>query len=73
MREDKLNKTGDLLKDFDLEDRTLSAQLSSQSLDPSLVNIDYSKVGPKIQAAIANSKNQLFTAIENRSALGNLS
>ncbi len=71
--ENKLNKTGDLLKDYGLEDRIFLTQLSNQNLESSLVDINYSKVEQKLQVAVASSKKYLFTALKNREAVKNIS
>lgn len=68
----KSNKTGDLLKDYGLEDRVLSNQLQHQGSVYNLVDIDYSEVEQKVQVAVANSKNHLFSAIEREGASANL-
>ncbi len=73
LNENKANKTGDLLKDYDLGDRICSVQLKGQELESNLVDIDYSKIEQKLQLAIANSKDYLFTEIKKAEALRNRS
>jgi polysaccharide pyruvyl transferase WcaK-like protein len=71
INENKANKTGDLLKDYDLEDRICSSQMKRQEPESNLVDIDYSKVEQKLELAVDNSKKHLFTAIKNAEALRN--
>lgn len=71
LNENKANKTGDLLKDYDLEDRICSVQMERQESESNLVDIDYSKVDQKLKLAVDNSKKHLFTAIKNAEALRN--
>lgn len=73
LNENKANKTGDLLKDYDLEDRICSVQMKRQKPESNLINIDYSKVEQKLELAVDNSKKHLFTAIKNAEALRNSS
>lgn len=68
LNENKSNKTGDLLKDYDLEERIFSPQSYTQDSEYNLIDIDYSQVEPKIKLAAANSKNCLFKAIESKEA-----
>ena len=62
----KSNKTGDLLKDYNLEDRIFSTQLHTQNPEYKLRDIDYSEIEQKVQIAVANSKNCLFKAIAEK-------
>ncbi len=62
----KLNKTGDLLRDYNLEDRVFSTRLYTQNSEYKLIDIDYSKIEQKVQIAVAKSKNCLFEAIANK-------
>ncbi|WP_009631876.1 polysaccharide pyruvyl transferase family protein [Synechocystis sp. PCC 7509] len=72
LNENKSNKIGDLLKDYNLEDRICATQLKTPNFEH-IVDIDYNKVEEKLQLAVAHSKNYLFAALKNRENLGNIS
>lgn len=62
----KSNKTGDLLKDYNLEDRIFSIQSYTQNPEYKLIDIDYSTIEQKVEIAVAKSKKCLFEAIAEK-------
>jgi polysaccharide pyruvyl transferase WcaK-like protein len=60
----KSNKTGDLLKSLDLENRIISESNFSNPVDNNFFNIDYTLVCQKLEENILHSKSYLLRAIE---------